>query len=91
MLCCNHGVHQVTLAPMVGHWGWVGSNNHVGHAAGGAKVYRSCSEWHGIILKHIKCKNVTVPPSSCIDNDCTQKDMHVQVYTHPIYKYSQNE
>ena len=34
MLCCNHGVHQVTLAPMVGHWGWVGSNNHVGHAAG---------------------------------------------------------
>ena len=34
MLCCNHGVHQVTLAPMIGHWVWVGGNNHVGHAAG---------------------------------------------------------
>ena len=25
-------LHQVTLAPMVGHWVWVGSDN---HAAGG--------------------------------------------------------
>ena len=34
MWCCSHGVHQVTLAPMAGHWVWVGSNSHVGHAAG---------------------------------------------------------
>ena len=38
MLCCNHGVHQVMLAPMVGHWVCVGSNNHVGHVAGVTKA-----------------------------------------------------
>lgn len=34
MLCCSHGVHQVTLSPMFGHCVWVGSNSHVGHATG---------------------------------------------------------